>query len=171
MKVKILPSETYDNNAPKEISALIFALISLVIFLINRGIEIIPHQAFWIVALIYRTIAAIWVYNIMDRLNRDKGWSAIAAFIFPILVLIIVGVVKKKNIRFEIDRSYSEDEQIAEIRQYADQFVKKGKFTEAAFVYQYITSKLPFTETDKETYNELLSKSKIPVPDFKVVDK
>ncbi len=170
MKVKVLPTEKYDNTAPREIFAAVVGSISLVIFVLNKEIGFIPHPIFDYVNVAFRIVSAVWVYHIMDKLNRDTIWSAIAAFIFPLLVLIIAGVVKKKNIRFKIDKRYNDDQQITEIRRYANNFAKKEKYTEAAFVYKYIISKLPFTQVDEETYNSLSVKSQIPVPEFNLVD-
>jgi len=172
MKVPVLPTEKYVNNAPRQTGALIAAAVGIILFWEYTKIEA-PDKIIYLVfyGLPYRIIAAIWIYSIMNKLNREKRSTAFIAFFFPVCMLIMAGLSKKKNLAFTIDTSYTPKQQIEEIRAYAKGFIKQEKYTEAAFVYKYITAELPYTDEDVKTYNELLTKSKRVVPEFLIVEE
>jgi len=169
MKVKVLPSEKYDNNAPRQKWALIAAAFCLFLLWKYNQMEAPDKIVLFIIfSFPCRILAAIWIYNIMAKLNRERRSSAFIAFFFPVCMLILAGLSKKKNLAFTI--SYTSKQQMEEIRAYAKGFIKEKKYNEAAFVYKYLIAELPFTEQDATTYNELLKKATQPVPEYSVVE-
>lgn len=167
MQVKIIPNTKYDNNAPTHWDAAVGAVIALVLFLLIRDNTSSVVTA---LQLIFRGVAAIWVYYIMKGLNRDAGWSAFAAACFPILALFIAGVVKKKFIRIQIDRSYEPIVQLKELRALAISYIKENKQDEAAFVYRYMIENLPATPEDIEKYEGYKNNPLVKIPDYTVVE-
>ncbi|GAA4462963.1 hypothetical protein GCM10023093_10480 [Nemorincola caseinilytica] len=172
MKVEVIPSVTYDDRYPRQYFAATVAVLLMVIWtFINHSVFITADSTpnlIW-AQLVVRIISSVWVYNTMQNLNRDAGWSAFAAFCFPIIVLFISGVVKKKFIRFKIDNSYDAQTQLAELRAYAQGYISKGKLDEAAFIYQYMVDNLPVTQDDIEKYETFKGHHNIHIPEYKTV--
>lgn len=162
MKQKIIPLEEFDKHYQKELSAVMVA-IGYAMFIIAIGKSGLENL-FYISNVIFAFVGANWVYRIAERQNRPAGWLSIFAFLLPIPMLIIMGLSRKKNLVFQVDKSYSSEEQKEALRKYAGEFMRKGKYDESGFVYKYLVSTYQYTDEDMQKYQELAEWSKHGIP-------
>ena len=117
----------------------------------------IEPSKFYTYTIPFRILAVIWVRKLSDDQNRDKFWNPFLAFFFPAITLIVMGQLRKLNLQFNVNTKYPQDVQLKELRAYAAKFLKRKRYNEAAFVYDYIVGHLPYEEIDADTYNHLVS--------------
>jgi len=158
MIVKIIPEDKYSLFYKKETLA-----AHVGIGMIVAGGVVLPLLGttpgmFRMMYLGAGIFSAIWVHAIAEDQNREPLWLSIAAFLFPVFMLIVMGYSRKMNLVFSIDNSYSEEDKYYSLKGYADKFVEKGKVEEAEIVYRYIISNLLHDEEDEVLYSKLLNK-------------
>lgn len=108
----------YDNTYEKEYDAIIFGIFILlfsIIFTVAKPFSFESQESFdqykvfiSISALLIRIFSTVWVSNIAKRQNRDTTIWGVLAFLFPSIVLIIIGSLRKLNTPIIEDNKFEE---------------------------------------------------------------
>lgn len=165
MKIIICPSVKYDLKYKRDVvTPIIMALVCLSADIFVSQFQ--PNNYTILFSIIIRLVATLYVYDKMADLNRDEAGGAFAAFVFPYFMLFSIAFLKKKNLHIKIDKKYSNDEQYKELKAYAQSFISKNKFDEAAFILKYIKENLYFSHEDDHIYNDCVRKANNEIPDI-----
>jgi hypothetical protein len=155
MKKLIRSTEKYDLSYKKETTATAAGAAILLFTVFNIVNEVIPPNSWFIFTAPVRILAVIWTVRISDRQNRDQLGNGIAAFLAPGLVLTIMGLLKKRTLRFKLDTKYLPEVQAQALRKYANEFIRKKRYSEAVFLYEYIVQYLSTEDFDREMLEDL----------------
>jgi len=133
-------SKKYDLAYEKETDATVFGILLIIFSVIlsltgaitfetiesyNQGRAIIA-----IISLVLRIAITVWVVNIATRQNRNStGWGWFA-FFFPLLALIVIGLLKKLRLKIELDDSLSDNEKVAILLEKANRLFASARYTE-----------------------------------------
>jgi hypothetical protein len=155
MKKLVKSTEKHDPSYKKETTATAAGAAILLFTVFNIVNEVIPRESWFLFTAPVRILAVIWVVRISDRQNRDPLGNGFAAFLAPGLTLGIIGLLKKRTLRFKLDDKYPPEVQARALRKYAAEFIRKKRYTEAVFIYEYIGQYLSAEESDKQILEEL----------------
>ncbi len=136
----------YDPTYTKESDATIFGVVILLFFLllaiigsINFSTRDSHNQDSYnqfivfssLVDLVLRVFVTIRVVAIAKRQNRKTfGWG-VFAFFLPSIALIIIGQLRKRNIKFEINDSLSKEENSKILSDKAQEYYNENKYSES----------------------------------------
>lgn len=172
MKQLIKSPDKYDSNYINDERALFIGILAIVVWLVQVTGHITTASNWYLLTIPFRIICVIWIRKMCDDQNRELFWNGFLGFFFPAVMLIGVSRMKKLNLTFTVDTSYSPDVQYTEFKEYASKFIRKGKYKEAAFVYKYIIENLPHNQRDVDAFMGLQKKqteSKVSKPTVAVV--
>jgi|JI6StandDraft_1071083.scaffolds.fasta_scaffold102664_1 hypothetical protein len=128
---------TYTPESHAKTVGVILLLISL-LFAINSPIKFDSVESYnqfkfflSFVALVLRIFVIKWVVAIAKRQNRETfGWG-ILAFFLPSITLIIIGILRKKNVKLEIDNNLSKKENSRILSDKAQKYFNENKYYES----------------------------------------
>lgn len=151
VKVKISSSTSSSSLAQgytKEIEATAVGILSIVITVIIKEGDVFTFESeesynqarivFVILSLAFRIFVTDWIVGIAKRQNRNQtGWGWFAFFL-PSLALIIIGLLKKLQLKIDLDSSLSIEEQSNILRTRALELKMEGRMKEALSIFQKI---------------------------------
>lgn len=164
---------TYKKEIEATITGAIFFLAScfLMFFLLLNFKNIEANHQFRtyliIGAVLLRIIVVAWIINIARRQNRNTfGWI-LFAFLLPSFALIVIGLLKKLNVRFGINEGLSAEENSKILCKRAETFLKKKRY------YKSIVFAEKAIELDpaNESAADVLTKARLEISIDEIPDK
>jgi|GEM_PF-5253649 len=154
MKQLIKPREKYDPYYKTDALAMIVGVSLYLYYAYQYFTHAMATEIIWIINIGSRILGARWVSLLVSKQNRDK-WLVVLAFWAPAIMLIIMGVMKKRNIEYFIETDDDAETQHGDLVEFAQSFIDNKKYSDALVVYEYIVENYGSREEDVETYVQL----------------
>jgi len=135
-----LTSSKYEHNYKKDLGATVIGVIILVVTIVINLLHVPAFETFEsynnalfyvtfisFLIRIFATLIAVDIANQQNRKTKIWGWFA---FFFPSITLIIIGLLKKLRLKFEVDRSLPSNIQVSILFKKAKQLFSDNRYSE-----------------------------------------
>ncbi len=160
----------YDFSYQKETEATIVGVILLILsfllivfkpFRFNNPDSYNQFRIFYSIAvLVTRIFIIIWVVKIAKRQNRDSFTWGVFTFFLPSIALIVIGQLKKKNSKININTSLSKEENSILLMEKAKKYLNEKNYNDCI---RFLEKAVELDSNNKIAL-DLLRKARLEIP-------